>query len=155
MPAKSIDGTDSERVLNLTRMFDAPRSLVFKAWAHPEHVMQWWGPRGFTVLSCEMDFRIGGAWSLSMRSPEGRVDRQRGIFRDIVEPERIVFTYAFVDDRGQAGHEMVVSVSFEDLGAKTRLILHQAIFESVTLREEHVAGWSESFDNLDQLVAKL
>ncbi len=145
----------SEHVLNLERVFDAPRRLVFKAWTSREHWMQWWGPKGFKVLECALDFRIGGAWSVAMQSPAGGIGRQRGIFRDIADPERIVFTYAFVDDRGQAGHEMIVSLSFEDLGERTRLILHQAIFESVTWQKEHVAGWGEALDRFEAYLGKI
>jgi len=145
----------SQYVLNLTRDFNAPRNLMFKAWSRREHWMQWWGPTGFVVLECELDFRVGGAWRIAMKSPEGRIDRQQGVFRDISEPERIVFTYAFVDDHGAVGHEMIVAVSFEELGGKTRLNLHQAIFESIQLQREHIDGWHECFDNLDQELAKL
>jgi len=96
--------TPSDREVAMTRVFDAPRHLVFKAWTTPEHMMRWWGPQGFTCLSCAIDLRVGGTWRLAMRSPAGVEDRQRGVFREIVEPERIVFTYAFEDfaERGRA-----------------------------------------------------
>ena len=147
--------TESEqRVVTIIRVFDAPRQLVFKVWTRPEHLVQWWGPHGFTVLSCTMDFRVDGAWTLSMRSPAGIVDRQRGVFREIVEPERLAFTYAFEDENGRPGHETIVTVSFADLGGKTRLTLHHAVFESVKLRDEHVAGWGEALDHLAEYVTK-
>ena len=153
MPARSTAATESaERVLVITRDFDAPRSLVFKAWTQPEHMMRWWGPHGFTVESCEMYLRVGGAWNLSMRSPAGRVDRQRGVFREIVEPERLVFTYTFVDESGNRGHETIVTVSFADVGGKTRLTVHQAIFESDEVRNDHVRGWGEALDHLAEYV---
>jgi uncharacterized protein YndB with AHSA1/START domain len=142
----------AERELVITRDFDAPRRLVFKAWTHPDHLKRWWGPHGFTVMSCEMDLRAGGAWSLSMRSPAGVVDRQRGVFREIVEPERIVFTYAFEDENGKRGHETIVTVSFADLGAKTRLTVHQAVFESAAVCSDHVRGWGEALDHLSDYV---
>jgi uncharacterized protein YndB with AHSA1/START domain len=149
-----------ERELSITRVLDAPRALVFKAWTTPEHLMRWWGPTGFTCLSCSMDLRVGGAWRLAMRSPAGVEDRQEGVFREITEPERIVFTYTFVDfperqtsgrwsaDSGRPGHQTIVTVNFEDLGAKTRLTMQQAIFENNTVRDEHVRGWGEALDNL-------
>jgi uncharacterized protein YndB with AHSA1/START domain len=155
MGAKSSAMTDSDqRTLVITRVFDAPRSLVFKAWTHPDHLTRWWGPHGFTVLSCSMDFRVGGGWSLSMRSPAGVVDRQRGVFREIVEPERLVFTYAFEDEHGKRGHETIVTLSFADLGSKTELTLRQAVFEAVAVRDDHVRGWGEALDHLADYVTK-
>ena len=154
----------TDRELTLTRVFDAPRALVFKAWTTPEHLMRWWGPHGFTCLSCTMDLRVGGEWRLAMRSPAGVEDRQRGVFREITAPERIVFTYAFEDftarktsgrwsdESGHPGHQTIVTVNFEDLGPKTRLSVHQAVFESVGVRDEHVRGWGEALDHLAEYV---
>jgi uncharacterized protein YndB with AHSA1/START domain len=144
----------ADRELVITRIFDAPRSLVFKAWTAPEHLMRWWGPHGFRVLSCEIDLRVGGAWRLSMRSPAGVVDRQQGVFREIVEPERLVFTYAFEDESGHAGHQTIVTVSFAEVGSKTRLTVHQALFETVTVCDDHVRGWGEALDHLAEYVTK-
>ena len=153
MPARNTAVTEpAERVLVITRDFDAPRSLVFKAWTSPDHLMRWWGPHGFTVVSCDMDLRVGGAWHLRMRSPTGVEDRQVGVIRELVEPERLVFTYAFVDENGNRGHETIVTVSFADVGGKTRLTVHQAVFESVKVRDDHVNGWGEALDHLADYV---
>jgi uncharacterized protein YndB with AHSA1/START domain len=167
MAARShaMNESTANRELTLTRIFDAPRGLVFKAWTTPEHMMRWWGPQGFTCLSCAIDLRVGGTWRLAMRSPAGVEDRQRGVFREIVEPERIVFTYAFEDfaerqtsgrwsdESGNPGHETLVTVNFEDLGRQTRLTIHQAVFESVLVRDEHVRGWGETLNRLGEYVA--
>ena len=152
------------RELTLTRVFDAPRALVFKAWTTPAHMMRWWGPNGFTCLSCSIDLRVGGEWRLAMRSPNGIEDRQRGVFREIVEPERIVFTYQFeefagrpdsgrpMNDGAAPGHQTIVTVSFEDLGGKTRLTVHQGVFQSAEARDNHIHGWSEALDHLAEFV---
>ena len=93
MAARSNAATESaERVLVIERLFDAPRSLVFKVWTHPEHLMRWWGPHGFTLPSCRIDLRPGGVWRFCMRSPEGNNYWQQGVYREIMEPERLVFT---------------------------------------------------------------
>jgi len=84
----------AERVLVIERIFDAPPSLVFKAWTDPQHLVHWFGPRGFTLPSCELDLRPGGAWRSCMLSGEGREHWVRGVFREIVEPERIVYRNA-------------------------------------------------------------
>jgi uncharacterized protein YndB with AHSA1/START domain len=132
----------AERELVITRVFDAPRRLVFKVWTAPEHLARWWGPEGFTTLACAMDVRPGGAWFRRMRSPEGSEHTKRGIYREIVAPERLVFTYADEDADGRLGPETVVTVTFEEHGLKTRLTLHQAGFETVTARDGHYGGWT-------------
>lgn len=154
MAARSNIATEAaERVLVIERVFDAPRRLVFKAWTNPEHLMRWWGPHGFTLPSCTIDLRPGGVWRFCMRSPEGDNHWQQGVYREIVEPERLVFTYAFEDATGKPGHETLVTVTFADEGGRTRLTLHQAVFESVTVRDEHVGGWTEALDHLAEYLA--
>src|SRR5712691_5788344 len=105
-----------ERELTITRVFDAPRDLVFAAWTQPERAARWWGPQGFTTISCDMDVRPGGVWRRCMRSPDGTEHRKCGVYREIVEPERLVFTYADEDSEGNPGHETLVTVTFADLG---------------------------------------
>jgi len=101
----SAAASTAERELVITRVFDAPRLLVFKAWTEPEHLVRWWGPRGFTTPSCKMDVRPGGAFRFHMRSPEGTDHWLRGAYREIVEPERLVFSWAWEDAESKPGHE--------------------------------------------------
>jgi uncharacterized protein YndB with AHSA1/START domain len=89
-----------------------------------------------------------------MRSPEGTNHWLRGVYREIVEPERLVFTYAWEDAEGNPGHEMLVTVTFADLGGKTKLTMHQAVFESFTARAEHQSGWTECLDRLAAYLAR-
>jgi uncharacterized protein YndB with AHSA1/START domain len=155
MAAKSNTMTTSaERELVITRVFDAPRRLVFKAWTEPERIKEWWGPRGFTTLSCEMDQRPGGAWRVRSRSLEGKDYVSQGIFRELVEPERLVFTYAWVDAEGEPGHETLVTVTFAEQSGKTVLTFHQGVFESTTSRDAHEEGWSSAFELLAEYQAK-
>jgi uncharacterized protein YndB with AHSA1/START domain len=153
MAARSSAVAESaERELVITRIFDAPRSLVFKAWTEPEHMMRWWGPKGFTTPTCEMDVRPGGKLRLCMRSPEGRDYWVRGVYREVVEPERLVFT-GRVDEEGKPGHETVMTVTFADHEGKTKLTVHQAVFESVKGRDGASTGWTESLDRLAEHLA--
>jgi uncharacterized protein YndB with AHSA1/START domain len=131
----------AERELVITRIFDAPRRLVFKAWTEPDHLAAWWGPRGFTAISGRLDVRPGGAWSRSMQAPNGSIIRKHGVYREIVAPERLVLTYITDDAAGNPGPETLVTVTFADIGGRTRLTLHQAIFESVAARDDHRRGW--------------
>lgn len=142
-----------ERVLVITRVFDAPRRLVFKAWIEPEHAARWWGPQGFTTLSCEMDVRPGGIWRRCMRSPEGILCIKRGVYREVVPPERLVFTYADEDADGGLGHETLVTVTFAEQGEKTKLTLHQAVFDTVAARDAHEGGWTSCLERFAEYLA--
>jgi len=90
----------AEREIVITRVFDAPRDRVFKAWTEPERVMRWGGPNGFTTPVCKIDLRPGGVFHNCMRSPEGRDFWSKGVYREIVAPERIVCTDFFSDAEG-------------------------------------------------------
>jgi uncharacterized protein YndB with AHSA1/START domain len=144
----------AELELVVTRIIDAPRSLVFKAWTEAEQVARWWGPRGFVTTYCEMDIREGGAFRCCMRSPAGTDHWKRGVYREIVEPERIVFTFAWEDAAGNTGHELLTTVTFDDLGAKTRLTLHQAMFETVERRDDHRGGWTSCFERFAEYMTE-
>jgi uncharacterized protein YndB with AHSA1/START domain len=145
----------SERELVVTRVFDAPRRLVFRAWTDPELAVHWWGPRGFASISCEMDVRSGGIWRRSMRAPDGSFHSARGVYREIVAPERLVFTYAWEDADGRPRHETLVSVIFVELGGQTELTLRQAGFETVTARDAHRDGWTGCLQRFADYLATL
>ena len=140
--AKSIDGEATDRKLTVTRVIDAPRRLVFKAWTDPSHVARWWGPQGFITTYCDMDIRQGGRFRFCMRSPAGTEHRKCGVYREIVEPERIVFTFAWEDAAGELGHELLTTVTFAEYGTKTKLTLKQEVFETVAGCDDHRRGWT-------------
>ena len=144
----------AERELVITRVFDAPPRLVFKAWTEPERLVRWWGPQGFTLPSWEMDVRPGGAFRFRMRGPDGTDHWLQGVYQEIVEPERLVCTWTWVDAEGKPGHETLLTVHFAEQGGKTKLTLHQAVFESVTSRDGHQDGWTSSLDRLAAWLAK-
>jgi uncharacterized protein YndB with AHSA1/START domain len=145
----------AERELVITRILDAPPSLVFKFWTEPSHLVRWWGPKGFTAPSVEMDVRPGGAWRACIRSPEGTDHWMQGVYREVVEPLRLVFTFAWEDDQGAPGHQTLVTVTFAQHDGKTRLTFHQAVFESIESRDWHQSGWSECFDRLENDLAQM
>ncbi len=156
----------SDRELVITRVFDAPRDLVFKAWTEPQRLMQWWGPKGFTTPYCTVDLRLGGIFHYCMRSPEGRDVWGRGVYREISKPERIVYADAFADEKGNPvppahygmspGHpsETLVTVTFTEHGGKTKVTLHHAVPESVPERSGIQQGWTEMLDRLADELAK-
>jgi uncharacterized protein YndB with AHSA1/START domain len=146
--------TTAEPELLITRLLDAPRSLVFAAWTKPEHLVRWWGPKDFTAPSLAMDVRPGGVWRACIRSAEGADYWMHGTYREVAPPERLVFTFAW-EDQGQPSHQMLVTVTFAEHDGKTRLTFHQAPFESVESRDFHHGGWSECFDRLEDYLAHL
>jgi uncharacterized protein YndB with AHSA1/START domain len=84
-----------ERVLVLTRRFEAPRALVYAAWTDAARIARWWGPRGFAVQDCNADVRVGGTWRVATRSPEGEEHNASGVYREVAPPERLAFTMAW------------------------------------------------------------
>jgi len=142
--------------LRITRVFDAPRRLVFDAWTKPEHLEHWQGaPRGFTVTTHDVDLRPGGAFRICMRSPEGVDHWLQGVYREIVKPERLVFTHAWLDTQEKPGKETLVTITLVERGGKTELTLHQTGFGSVESRNGHREGWTSTFDRLAEYLANL
>jgi uncharacterized protein YndB with AHSA1/START domain len=143
-----------------TRVFDAPRDLVFKAWTDPERLQRWWGPQGFTNPVCEVDVRRGGTIRIHMRAPDGAVYPMTGEFHEIVEPERLVFTSRALDGNGEALFEVLNTVTFAEEGGKTKLTLHARVSDVKGDAAQHLAGmeqgWSMSLDRLaDRLAAEV
>lgn len=138
--------------LVLTRDFAAPRERVFAAWTDVRQASRWWGPRDFTMLSCEMDVRPGGAWRRRMRAPDGSVIEKRGVYREVAAPERLVFTY-LTKRPGILDPETLVTVTFTDLGQRTRVTLHQSALESDVARIDHQGGWTGALERLATFVA--
>src|SRR4051812_20636889 len=92
--SETNDATEAaEREISMTRIFDAPRELVFKAWSDPEHLAQWWGPKDFTNTFHEFDWQPGGVWRFTMHGPDGVDYKNRIIFVEIVKPERLVYSH--------------------------------------------------------------
>jgi uncharacterized protein YndB with AHSA1/START domain len=148
--------TPSEREIRMTRTFDAPRRLVFEAHSKPEHVRQWWGRRGSTMLVCDMDFRPGGSWRFVTREPEGDENGFRGEFREIAPPERIVWTFEW---EGLPGHISVETLSFEERDGKTTLTA-TSVFDSVEDRDGMLQsgmeeGAGETWDRLEEHVREM
>jgi len=144
---------ERERGLVITRILDAPRDVVFRAWTEPDRVARWWGPQGFVTTYCDMDIRPGGAFRVCMRSPEGAEHWKQGIYREIVVPERLEFTFAWEDAEGKPGHQTLVTVTLADRGGRTELTLHQAVFETVAARDDHRRGWTSTLQRFAEYLA--
>jgi uncharacterized protein YndB with AHSA1/START domain len=149
MPATALK---QHRTLTITRSFDAPRALVWKAWTDPKHFLNWWGPRHHPAVDVEMDVRAGGRWRQCLPSTETGADLWHGgVFREVVAPERLVFTFTW-EEEGERGVETVVTVTFTERGGETRMTLHQSPFQSDFQRDDHDGGWNSAFDRLAELL---
>jgi uncharacterized protein YndB with AHSA1/START domain len=156
---------EAERMV-ITRVFDAPRELVWKAWTDPKYVMQWWGPKGFTAPFCEMDFRVGGKFLCCMRSPEGQEFWNGGEYHEIVLHEKIVSSMYFSDQEGNKveaahygiEHEAIPDAHdvaiFEDLGnGRTKLtFIGNETMENAKASGQ-VEGWNQILDKFAAVVA--
>jgi uncharacterized protein YndB with AHSA1/START domain len=160
MPARSSSALSvtlpSDREIVLTRVFDAPRQLVFKALTNCEHLKHWWGPRRYTVTSCRMDFRPGGAWRIVQRGADGAEYGFRGEYREITPPERIVQTFEF---EGMPGHVSVETLTLVEQDGKT-IYTSTSVFDSVEDRDGMLQsgmeeGASETMDRLAEYLETL
>ena len=146
----------SERTLKLERVFDAPRGVVFRAWIDPKQVAQWWGPRGFTNPTCEIDPRVGGAIRIVMRAPDGAEHHMQGAFREIVTNEKLVFTNTATAPNGALLLTGLTSVTFSERDGKTRMVLETSATattrEAAEMLKGMDIGWSETLERLTKLI---
>jgi uncharacterized protein YndB with AHSA1/START domain len=125
---------ESDREISVSRVLDAPRELVWKAMTDPNHVIHWWGPRGFSTTIEVMEVRPGGAWRHVMHGPDGTDFPNRSVFREVVEPERLVYEHSGEKKDTPSVH-FTATWTFEDLGAgKTRLTM-RSVFATAAMRE--------------------
>jgi len=127
-----LDLAQDPKVMVATRVFDAPRALVFTAWTEPQHLAEWWGPDGFSISTHSFDFRAGGVWRFVMHGPDGRDYENRVTFDEIVPPDHIAYHHGGGDDVEPVQFKTIVT--FEDVGGKTRLTL-RATFPSAEERD--------------------
>ena len=144
--------------LTITRILNAPREVVFKAWTDPAQLAQWWSPHGFTRSVSELDARPGGVMRGAMRGPDGTAYPDTGMFHEIVPPERLVFTsVGIADEAGRPLLEVRNTVTFDDLGRRTKLTLHAEVVTAAPEVAGALAGmaegWSQSLDKLAEYLA--
>ena len=160
MAKNDVIGEWRKQEVIITRIFNAPGELVWKAWTDPEHFKHWWGPKDFTSPFCKIDLRVGGKYLNCMRSPKGQDFWTTGVYREIVPLERIVYTDSFADTEGNVVPatyygmsadfplETLVTVTFEDYEGKTIMTLKHVDLPIGEMSEQTGAGWNESFDKL-------
>lgn len=154
------DSKKNKNGLTITRIFDAPKELVWKAWTDPEHIKQWWGPKDYTSPSCAVDFRIGGKMIFCMKSKtDGMEIWSTGVYKEIVPYKKLVFTDCFADEKGNvvpSTHygmegiplEMLITVTLEDYEGKTKMTLVHSGLPEDHYQDANI-GWNESLDKLE------
>jgi len=126
-----------KREVVITRVFDVPARFLFEAWSKPEHVRQWFGPKGWPITLCEIDFRVGGRFRFAMTGPNGTQNTPfGGKYLEIVPNRRIVYDNAF---ELPGAETMIVTVTFDEKGGPTTLTMH-TLFASIAMFNEHVGG---------------
>jgi uncharacterized protein YndB with AHSA1/START domain len=163
MAEKTTVNADLEaKLLHVERVFDAPRELVFKAWSEAERLSQWWGPRQWPTTYCTVDFRVGGVWHYCMTGPDGTQSWGKGLYSEILPPERIVYTDTFSDEAGNSLPGMpatVITVEFIDLGGGKTKLVSRAEFGSKEdleslMKMGMVQGLTETWDRLEEYLAQ-
>jgi uncharacterized protein YndB with AHSA1/START domain len=159
MSKKNNEGADClGREFVIIRELAAPRELVFKAWTEAKDLAQWWGPRGFTNPVCEWDARPGNALRVVMRAPNGADYPMAGEFREVVAPERLVFTSGALDEKGVLRFEFLHTVTFEERKGGTMLTIKSRVVKTSAGAGKYVggfeAGMTQSLERLAEQVEK-
>lgn len=149
--------TPTEREIVLRREFDAPRPLVFEAWTTPELLMRWYGARGWRLVECEIDLRVGGRYRFVSHGPDGAWMGQSGVYRVVVQPERLVFTEVF-DDQSYPGESLITHLFAEERGRTTltsTVLYPSRQARDIVLRYPMARGLAEGYRRLAGVLAEL
>ena len=139
--------------LVIRRTIAAPRAAVYAAWTQADQMRKWAGPGEITAAEVESDPRVGGKYRITMQKPDGERLVVRGVYRDVREPERISYTWAWEEDSPADETETLVTVEFHDRDGKTDLVLTHEGFASDESRDGHNGGWNGALDKLEKHVA--
>ncbi|HLI91133.1 MAG TPA: SRPBCC family protein [Ktedonobacteraceae bacterium] len=153
MSKLNIIAEPGKQEIIMTRTFDAPRELVYRAYTDPRLIPQWWGPKSETTTVDQMDVRQGGSWRYIQRNDDGQEYAFRGVYHEVKAPERLVYTFEF---EGMPGHVLLETVIFEEEGSKTKLT-DQIVFQTIEDRDGMLKtgmeqGAAESMERLEKLL---
>lgn len=153
-------GENADREIVISRDFNAPRELVWEAMTNPKHVVNWWGPRGFTTTIETMDFRVGGAWKHVMHGPDGANYPNEKVFKEIVKPERIVFSHGGRREEGP-GASFQATWTFDALAADKTRVTARMVFPSSSERDfvvkefGAIEGGKQTLERLGEYLPKM
>ncbi|EQA46590.1 hypothetical protein LEP1GSC050_0162 [Leptospira broomii serovar Hurstbridge str. 5399] len=159
MPQENTNISDTaDREISTTRIFNAPRDLVWRVWTDPNHVAQWWGPNGFTNTVHEMSVKPGGVWRITMRGPDGVDYPNKIVYLEVIKPERLVYSHGSGDEENPG--DFHVTVTFTERNGKTELSM-RGLFKSAKERDQAakeygaIEGLKQTMDRLEQFLATL
>ncbi len=159
--ATNTESATSQKTVSIERTFDLPAKKLWQAWTEPESCKKWWGPKDFTCPHCDIDFKVGGKYLNCMRSSEGAEFWTTGVYKEIIPGKKLVFTDSFSNKNGNAipasdlnmpGNwpmELLVTVTSEEIGGKTKMNLQQ-VGVPQEMYDECIKGWNECFDKLEE-----
>jgi uncharacterized protein YndB with AHSA1/START domain len=160
--SQSLSTSVGEQEIVMERQFTAPRTLMFQVFTQPEHLKRWWAPQPYTIAVCTIDLRPGGIWHYCMRSPEGQDQWARSVYREIVPPEKLVYTSTFADEHAnpiEGMPEHLTTVIFTEEAGKTRVTARvqftSAAALSVAVGRGILQGMSMTWDDLVGYVQEL
>jgi uncharacterized protein YndB with AHSA1/START domain len=151
--------------VNIERIFNAPRKLVFKAWSNKEHLLNWYAPDSASIIISKFEFKSGGVFQHCVKTDSGYLCHCKGIYLEIIPEEKIIYSIGFCDEAGnsltssEAGihngwpDEIVTTLTFEDIGkGKTKLTLHQSVYEALAKETGAYPSWLQMLDKLESLL---
>ena len=141
--------TDTENRLVIRRMLPAPQDRVYRAWTDREESMKWSAPEGMRVPSFDCDFRVGGAYRMVMLRPDGEEYVVKGTYREIVPPQRLVYTWMWEEDTPEEEHDTLVTVEFNARGEQTELVLTHENLRNAESRDNHNDGWNSTLNKFE------
>jgi uncharacterized protein YndB with AHSA1/START domain len=146
-----VTDPEGELALHMKRVLPAPRALVFKAFTEPRELAKWWGPRGFTSPSVELDVSVGGSYRIAMQPPDGELFYLSGEFLEVDPPAQLAYTFRW-EDPDPYDQETMVTLSFRDLGQSTELTFAQRPFRTEARRALHEQGWTDCLERLHGVI---
>lgn len=162
MTTNKMNVETKERELIMTRMFDAPRELVFETYSDCKHLMQWWGPREWPLSVCNMDFREGGIWFYCMKGPKGELACGKAVYQEIQKPEKIIYKDYFADENGNVNEDLssgLMTIEFAEYDGKTKLTGRAEYPKPSDLEKVlemgMIEGMTETLDRLEEHLEKV
>lgn len=159
MSTAAAETAPDDKVLVITRVFDAPRDLLFRVWTERAHLARWSCPRDLKLTAIETGGKVvqaGASYRICMTAADGTEHWLGGVYRQVTARERLIYTAAWEDADGRPGHETIVDVGFaEDGPARTQVTLHQSLFASRESRDGHGEGWGSTFDHLAEYLSSI
>jgi uncharacterized protein YndB with AHSA1/START domain len=147
-----MNGQANGLTLHLERILPQPPPVVFRAMTDPGELAKWWGPKGFTSPSVELDLRVGGGYRIAMQPPDGELFHLSGEFTEVDPPARLAYTFRW-EEPDPDDQETVATLSLGDQGESTEVVLDQGPFATEARLALHDGGWTEGFDRLHELMS--